>query len=72
MKALVKSEAAAGFWMCEVPRPAPGHTDVLIRVLRTCICGTDLHIHCWDEWARQHVPVPLTIGHEFVGEGSRW
>ncbi|HET8662115.1 MAG TPA: L-threonine 3-dehydrogenase [Micromonosporaceae bacterium] len=68
MKALVKSEAAAGLWLREVPRPAPGDTDVLIRVLRTGICGTDLHIYGWDGWARQHVPVPLVVGHEFVGE----
>jgi threonine 3-dehydrogenase len=68
MKALVKSEAAAGLWLREVPRPTPGDSDVLIRVLRTGICGTDLHIYAWDEWARRHVPVPLTIGHEFVGE----
>jgi threonine 3-dehydrogenase len=68
MKALVKSEAEAGLWLREVPRPTPGDSDVLIRVLRTGICGTDLHIYAWDEWARQHVPVPLTIGHEFVGE----
>jgi threonine 3-dehydrogenase len=68
MKALVKSEATAGLWLQEVPRPAPGDADVLIRVLRTGICGTDLHIYGWDEWARRHVPVLLTIGHEFVGE----
>jgi threonine 3-dehydrogenase len=68
MKALVKSQAAAGLWLCEVPRPVPGDSDVLIRVLRTGICGTDLHIYGWDDWAREHVPIPLTIGHEFVGE----
>lgn len=68
MRALVKKEAAAGLWHSEVPRPVPGGADVLIRVLRTGICGTDLHIYDWDEWARQHVPIPLTIGHEFVGE----
>lgn len=68
MKALVKSEAAAGLQMREVPSPTPGDADVLIRILRTGICGTDLHIYAWDEWARQHVPVPLTVGHEFVGE----
>jgi threonine 3-dehydrogenase len=68
MKALVKSKAEPGLWLQEVARPTPGDSDVLIRVLRTGICGTDLHIYGWDEWAQQHVPVPLTIGHEFVGE----
>jgi len=68
MKALVKSKAEPGLWLQEVPRPAPGDSEVLIRVLRTGICGTDLHIYEWDEWARRHVPVPLTVGHEFVGE----
>jgi threonine 3-dehydrogenase len=68
MKALVKAEAATGLRMRDVPRPAPGPSDVLIRVLRTGICGTDLHIYDWDEWASQHVPVPLVVGHEFVGE----
>ncbi len=68
MRALVKAQAAPGLWMCEVPRPTPDSGEVLIKVLRTGICGTDLHIYGWDEWARQHVPVPLTVGHEFVGE----
>ncbi len=68
MRALVKSEASPGLWLRDVPRPTPGDQDVLIRILRTGICGTDLHIYGWDDWARQHVPVPLTIGHEFVGE----
>ena len=68
MKALVKSEAEPGLWLRDVPRPTPGDSEVLIRVLRTGICGTDLHLHRWDAWARQHVAVPLTIGHEFVGE----
>ncbi len=68
MKALVKSKAEPGLWMHEVPRPVPGDAEVLIRVLRTGICGTDLHIYGWDEWASRHVPVPLTVGHEFVGE----
>jgi threonine 3-dehydrogenase len=68
MKALIKNEAGVGLSLRDVPRPMPGVSDVLIRVLRTGICGTDLHIYGWDEWARQHVPVPLIIGHEFVGE----
>jgi threonine 3-dehydrogenase len=68
MRALVKAKAEPGLWLCEVPRPTPGDTEVLIRVLRTGICGTDLHIYRWDDWASRHVPVPLTVGHEFVGE----
>jgi threonine 3-dehydrogenase len=68
MKALVKSKAEPGLWLQQVACPTPGDSEVLIRVLRTGICGTDLHIYGWDEWAQQHVPVPLTIGHEFVGE----
>jgi len=68
MKAIVKRKAAAGLWLQDVPRPTPGAADVLIRVLRTGICGTDLHIYGWDEWASRHVPVPLVVGHEFVGE----
>ncbi|MGH9565786.1 MAG: L-threonine 3-dehydrogenase [Candidatus Angelobacter sp.] len=68
MKALVKSHAKPGLWLEEVPVPEPGINDVLIRVLKTGICGTDLHIYDWDEWAQATIPVPLVIGHEFVGE----
>lgn len=68
MKALVKREDAPGLWLEEVPRPAVRARDVLIRVDRTGICGTDLHIYKWDDWARKTVPVPLVVGHEFVGE----
>jgi threonine 3-dehydrogenase len=68
MKALVKSKAEPGLWLEEVPIPQVGVNDVLIRVDRTGICGTDLHIYQWDEWAQRTIPVPLTIGHEFVGE----
>ena len=68
MKALVKSRAERGLWLEEAPVPEPGMNDVLIRVLMTGICGTDLHIYQWDEWARMTIPVPLVIGHEFVGE----
>ena len=68
MKALVKTEAGPGLRLEDVPVPAPGRDDVLIRVLRTGVCGTDLHIYDWDGWARANVPVPLVIGHEFVGE----
>ena len=68
MKALVKSRPEAGLWLEDVPVPTPGINDVLIRVLAAGICGTDLHIHQWDEWAQKTIQVPLVIGHEFVGE----
>jgi threonine 3-dehydrogenase len=68
MRALVKREPKVGLWMEEAPVPAPGINDVLIRVLRTGICGTDLHIYNWDAWARKTIPVPMVVGHEFVGE----
>ncbi len=68
MKALVKREAAPGLWLADVPVPKIGINDVLIQVDRTGICGTDLHIYQWDEWARRTIPVGLVVGHEFVGE----
>ncbi|GAU70166.1 L-threonine dehydrogenase [Streptomyces sp. NBRC 110611] len=68
MKALVKQKAEPGLWLADVPEPAVGPGDVLIKVLRTGICGTDLHIRAWDGWAQQAVATPLTLGHEFVGE----
>src|SRR3954447_4982833 len=67
MKALLKNKAKPGLWLEDVPKPAVGINDVLIRVHRTGICGTDLHIYKWDDWARKTIPVPLVIGHEFVG-----
>jgi threonine 3-dehydrogenase len=68
VKALVKAKAAPGLWLQEVPDPKPGPGEVLIRVLRTGICGTDLHIDSWNEWAQATIHPPLVIGHEFVGE----
>ena len=68
VKALVKSRAERGLWLEDVPEPTIGINDVKIRVLKTGICGTDLHIYEWDAWASANVPVGLTIGHEFVGE----
>lgn len=68
MHALVKRDAAPGFDLEDVPRPTPERGEVLIRVLRTGICGTDLHIYEWDAWARDTVVTPLVVGHEFVGE----
>ncbi|UQG60833.1 L-threonine 3-dehydrogenase [Marinobacter sp. M3C] len=68
MKALVKSEAKQGLWLKDVPEPDVGINDVLVRVLRTAICGTDMHIYKWDSWAQKTIPVPMVVGHEFVGE----
>ncbi len=67
MKALVKSKSEPGLWLEDVPLPEFGINDVLIEVLRTGICGTDVHIYNWDAWAQKTVPVPLVVGHEFVG-----
>ncbi|MFN0155335.1 MAG: L-threonine 3-dehydrogenase [Gaiella sp.] len=68
MKALVKSRAGKGIWLEDVPEPEIGINDVLIRVRKTGICGTDVHIYDWNAWAQHTIPVPLVIGHEFVGE----
>ena len=68
MKALVKSKAEPGLWLEDVAPPVIGINDVLVRVRYTGICGTDVHIYEWDEWAQRTIPVPMTIGHEFVGE----
>ena len=68
MKALIKKESKPGLWLEDVAEPRIGINDVLIRVDRTGICGTDLHVYDWNAWARQTIPVPLTVGHEFVGE----
>lgn len=68
MKALVKKEAREGLWLEDVPEPDLGINDVLIRTLRTAICGTDMHIYNWDSWAQKTIPVPMIVGHEFVGE----
>jgi len=67
MRALVKSRREPGLRLEEVEKPAIGINDVLIRVLRTGICGTDVHIYNWDDWAQKTIPVPMVIGHEFVG-----
>jgi threonine 3-dehydrogenase len=68
VKALVKARPEPGLWLQDVPEPDVGINDVLIRVHRTGICGTDLHIHAWDAWAQEAVPTPLVTGHEFAGE----
>ncbi len=67
MKALVKKRPEQGIWMADVPMPTMGHNDVLIKVEKTAICGTDLHIYKWDEWSAKTIKPPLVIGHEFVG-----
>lgn len=68
MKALVKKYAKPGIWMDEVPIPEVGVNDVLIKIHKTSICGTDIHIYKWDEWAQKTIPVPMVVGHEYVGE----
>ena len=68
MKALVKNKSERGLWLQDVPEPTIGINDVLIRIDRTGICGTDLHIYKWDAWAQKTIPVPMVVGHEFVGE----
>jgi threonine 3-dehydrogenase len=68
MKALVKKNPKKGLWLEEVPLPKMGNNDLLVKITKTAICGTDLHIYNWDEWARQTIKTPMVIGHEFVGE----
>ena len=67
VKALVKNLAEPGIWLADVPQPTIGINDILIRVLKTGICGTDVHIYKWDNWAQKTIPVPMVVGHEFVG-----
>ena len=68
MKALVKKYAEEGLWLEDMPEPAVGNNDVLIKIKKTAICGTDIHIYNWDEWAQKTIPVPMITGHEYVGE----
>ena len=68
MKALVKAKPERGIWMEDIEKPRVGHNDVLIKVNRTAICGTDIHIFKWDDWAEATIPVPMAVGHEFSGE----
>ena len=68
MKALVKKEASPGIWMMDVPEPQVGPNDVLIEISKTAICGTDMHIYKWDEWAQKTIPVPMAVGHEYYGK----
>jgi threonine 3-dehydrogenase len=68
VKALLEKEARPGLWLEDVPEPTIVIRDVLIKVRRTAICGTNMHIYHWDKWARKTIPVPMVVGHEFVGE----
>src|SRR5438132_9575770 len=72
MRALVKAKPEEGLWLEDVAEPEIGINDVLIRVRKTGICGTDLHIYGWDAWAQKTIPVPMVVGHEFVGEVARF
>ena len=72
MKALVKKEAKEGLWLMDVPEPEIGPDDVLIRIKKTAICGTDVHIYKWDEWSQKTIPVPMVVGHEYVGIIENW
>ena len=67
MKALVKSKPERGIWMEDVPMPKTGPNDVLIKISKSAVCGTDLHIYKWDEWAQQAIKTPVIIGHEYMG-----
>ncbi len=68
MKAIIKKQPGRGLWMEEVPVPVPGVNEVLLRIKKSAICGTDLHIYKWDDWAQKTIKTPLIIGHEYVGE----
>src|SRR5210317_129950 len=67
MKALVKTKAEQGIWLQDMPEPECGNNDVIVKIHKTAICGTDIHIYNWDEWAQKTIPVPMTVGHEFAG-----
>lgn len=71
MKALVKSRREPGIWMEEQPVPEIGPNDLLIEITKTAICGTDIHIYNWDEWSQKTIPVPMVVGHEFVGRVAK-
>jgi threonine 3-dehydrogenase len=68
LKALVKSKAEEGIWLHDMPEPECGNNDVIVKVHKTAICGTDIHIYNWDEWAKKTIPVPMITGHEYAGE----
>jgi threonine 3-dehydrogenase len=68
MKSLSKLKAEKGIWMSDTPQPETGHNDIKIKIKKTAICGTDVHIYNWDDWAKKTIPVPMVVGHEYVGE----
>ena len=68
MRCLAKSRPEVGIWMEEAPMPEVGHNDVLVKIAKTAICGTDIHIYNWDKWSQETIPVPMTVGHEFAGK----
>jgi len=68
MKALVKTQAIEGIWLEDMPEPEIGNNDVLVKIKKTAICGTDIHIYNWDEWAKKTIPIPMITGHEYAGE----
>ena len=68
MKSLVKQQPTRGIWMLDTDKPVMGHNDLLIKIRKTAICGTDMHIYQWDDWAQKTIPVPMVVGHEYVGE----
>ena len=68
MKALAKLKQEEGIWLTDVPEPEVGHNDILIKIRKTAICGTDVHIYNWDEWSQKTIPVPMVVGHEYAGE----
>jgi len=68
MKALVKRHAKEGIWLEDMPEPEVGNNDVLVKIKKTAICGTDIHIYNWDEWAQKTIPIPMITGHEYAGE----
>ncbi|WP_417227878.1 L-threonine 3-dehydrogenase [Amphritea sp.] len=67
MKSLAKLKPETGLWLRDEPKPVPGYNDILIKINKTAICGTDMHIYNWDSWAQSTIPVPMTVGHEYVG-----
>ncbi len=68
MKALAKLKSEPGIWMMDAPLPEVGHNDIMIKIRKTAICGTDVHIYNWDSWSQRTIPVPMIVGHEYVGE----
>ena len=67
MRTLAKTKREPGIWMVDAPKPPLGPNDVMIRIRKTAICGTDMHIYNWDDWSQKTIPVPMTVGHEYVG-----